>query len=154
MKIKIKAESKNFIMPKKAHSTDACYDVFASEIETKVNESGTETVVVKLGFSTEIPEGYKGVLVPRSSLTNTTWIMQNSPGQIDAGYLGIWQMRFKQLLCFDNETKTVFKQTFPYKVGERVGQIYFEKVLDVELEESIELEESARGKGGFGSTGQ
>jgi len=153
MKIKIKKLSENARVPKKAHTTDACFDVYASEIEVK-DASGVETVVVKLGFSTEIPEGFKGVLVPRSSLTNTTWMMQNSPGQIDASYRGEWQMRFKQLLCFHNETKTPFRQKFPFEVGDRVGQVFFEKVLDIEFEENEGLSDSERGKGGFGHTGK
>jgi dUTP pyrophosphatase len=153
MKIKIKKVSENAQIPKKAHNTDACFDVFASEIKTK-SASGVETVVVKLGFSTEIPEGYKGILVPRSSLTDTTWMMQNSPGQIDESYRGEYQMRFKQLLCFNNDTKDVFKQDFPYKVGDRVGQVYFEKVLETEFEVVKELSDSERGSGGFGSSGK
>lgn len=151
MKVKIQSLRDNTIIPQKAHSTDACFDVTASLIET-VGEGGTETTVVYLGFSTEIPEGYKGVLVPRSSLTKTTWMMQNSPGQVDSGFRGELQMRFKQLLCFDNATKAAFKQPFPYKVGERVGQIYFEQVIDVELETSDKLSSTERGAGGFGST--
>lgn len=150
MKVKFKKVRDNFKIPTKGTDNAACFDVYASEID---DFDGVSTIVY-LGFKTEIPEGYKGVLVPRSNFTKTTWMMQNSPGQIDSDYRGEWQMRFKQLLVFDNITKEIYRELFPYKVGERVGQIYFEKVLDVEIEQSTSLSETDRDEGGFGSTGK
>lgn len=142
-KIKIKP-LEGYIQPVKANTSDACYDVYASRIEVdQMNGKAT----IYLGFSTEIPEGWKGVLVPRSSQTKTYWAMLNSPGQIDSGYRGEWMIKLTYVPNLNNVL-------FPFKVGDRVAQMYFERVNEVELEEVKELGDSERGEGGFGSTGK
>ena len=142
IKIKIKLLSGGKL-PVKATIDAACYDVYAREIEV---DAGYINAKIKLGFSTEIPKGYKGVLVPRSSFTNKGWVMANSPGQIDSDYRGEWMMKLESL------DSTGFD--FPFNEGDRVGQMYFEKVLDTELEITEDLSETERGDGGFGSTGK
>ena len=100
-----------------------------------------------LGFSTEIPPGFKGILVPRSSIAKTNWFLANSIGIIDADYRGEWMMVLKTV-------GSVIYDALPFGVGERCAQIYFERVNDVEIEETIELSDTVRGSGGFGSTGK
>jgi dUTP pyrophosphatase len=102
---------------------------------------------VGLGFKTEIPVGYKGIIVPRSNLTKYDWVLNNSFGIIDADYRGEWKAVFTSL------KGTITENQFPYGVGERVAQIYFEPVMIADLTQVHELEESERGEGGFGSTG-
>lgn len=143
MTIKFKKLHELFELPNKAVESDACFDVKATRIEYKSDG----LVICYLGFSTEIPTGYKGVIVPRSSLTNTIWVMQNSPGQVDSGYRGEWQVRFR---CIDKSGNPVF----PFTIGDRVAQIYFEPVLCVNLALVEELVDTQRGSGGFGSTGK
>lgn len=138
MKIKIKKLHPLAKIPLKGTKEASCADVYATEIEHNNDE-----ITIKLGFSTEIPNGYKGVIVPRSSITKTTWIMQNSPAQIDSDYRGEWMIKLKNIDITDS----------PYKVGDRVAQIFFEKIVDYEFEEVEELVETERGQGGFGSTG-
>jgi len=77
-------------------------------------------------------------------------VLNHSFGVIDSDYRGEWMAIFTSIYGapFLNEY-----QPFPYKIGERVAQIYFEKVLDVEFEEVEHLDSSERGEGGFGSTG-
>jgi dUTP pyrophosphatase len=70
--------------------------------------------------------------------------MNNSIGIIDSDYRGEWMCIFTPIGNYSQ---------FPYSVGERVAQIYFEKVEDVEFVDANELESSERGTGGFGSTG-
>ena len=104
-------------------------------------------MVIGLGFKTEIPRGYRGVLIPRSNLTKHPWMMNNSMGIIDADYRGEWKMILTPL------NGDLITNALPYGTGDRVGQIYFEAVTPVEFIEVDELSETERGTGGFGSTG-
>jgi dUTP pyrophosphatase len=142
MKIKIKLLNRNGKIPTKAHKTDACYDVYAASV---LFDEENQTVVYGLGFATEIPVGYKGIIVPRSSFTKTNWVMQNTPAQVDASYRGEWIVKFK---CVDYAVEA------PFKENERIAQIFFEKVLDIEFEEVDTLTNTERGSGGFGSSGK
>lgn len=126
--------------PIKGSAHAACYDVYAHSI-TNINDG---KVKIGLGFATEIPVGWKGIIVPRSNLTKYTWVMNNSFGVIDSDYRGEWMVIF---------TPIGNNFGFPYQVGERVAQIYFEKVEEVELSKVAEIASSDRGAGGFGSTG-
>jgi dUTP pyrophosphatase len=140
--IKIKKLVENFTLPTKGNNDDsnACYDVIAYSID--ITEDYIE---YGLGFSTEISKGYKGVIVPRSSISKYDLIQCNSPAQIDSNYRGEWKVRFK-----------VTKRENPkiYKIGDRVAQIYFEKVNDIVFQEVETLSNSDRGDKGFGSTGK
>jgi dUTP pyrophosphatase len=146
MKIKIKKLHPQAKIPLKATKEAACADVYATDI---FHNSQNE-VKVHLGFSTEIPKGYKGIIVPRSSFTQKGWVMQNSPAQIDSDYRGEWMIKFEAIPVEFAETYP----TFPYIKGDRVAQIFFEKIVDYEFEEVKEVQVSERGSGGFGSTGK
>ena len=153
MKIKIKRLNENAVIPVFATKGAACADVVATEII----KQDSYNVTVKLGFATQIPEGYKGVVVPRSSFTQKGWVMQNSPAQIDSDYRGEWMLKF-QAVPFDaistrHGLVDLLPDNFPYKEGDRVAQVYFEKVLQAEFEDVTELDQTDRGEGGFGSTG-
>ena len=163
MKIKIKRLNPDIPIPKKESGGAVCMDVHVSQIITQHNSS----VTVLLGFATEIEKGYKGCIVPRSSFTQKGWIMQNSPAQIDSDYRGEWMIKFQaiphhlsdELIDAIKEDKTfpyiddeLIYPKFPYKVGDRCAQIYFEKEENCEFEEVLELSNTVRGEGGFGST--
>jgi len=143
LKIKLQKVTEDAHMPIKGTPDAACYDVYAHSITSSENGK----VKVGLGFKTEIPKGYKGILVPRSNLTKFRWILNNSYGVIDSDYRGEWMAIFTQI---DNNDSN---DTFPYGVGDRVAQIYFEEVLPISFDVVPELEESDRGELGFGSTG-
>lgn len=153
LKVKFKRLNENAKLPMYATKGAACADVVATEIINK----DSYNVTVKLGFATEIPEGYKGVVVPRSSFTQKGWVMQNSPAQIDSDYRGEWMLKF-QALTFDAISTRhglidLLPNGFPYEVGDRVAQVYFEKIEQAEFIETDELVSTERGDGGFGSTG-
>ena len=153
MKIKFRRLNENAVVPVFATKGAACADVVATEIV----KQDSYNVTVKLGFATEIPEGYKGVVVPRSSFTQKGWVMQNSPAQIDSDYRGEWMLKF-QALTFDaistrHNLIDLLPEDFPYEVGDRVAQVYFEKVEQAEFVVVDDLESTQRGEGGFGSTG-
>ena len=143
-------------MPEKTHISDSCYDVIAREVIH--NE---RYITYKLGFKTEIPEGYEGLVLPRSSIRKYDLVMTNSPGIIDESYRGEWEASFKigmpNLTLNDDELKDSYGDNGPviYKVGDKVAQIKF-----IKKEESQEFElgkvsnDTERGEGGFGSTGK
>jgi len=148
MKIKIKKLHPQAKIPFKSTKEAACADVYATEIAM----NGDIKCKVKLGFSTEIPLGFKGIIVPRSSFTQRGWIMQNSPAQIDSDYRGEWIIKF-EAIPQGKKLNNLTYNSFPYKVGDRIAQIFFEKVVDYEFKITEDLVETQRGSGGFGSTG-
>ncbi len=147
-------------LPQKMTEKAACYDVFARDI---IKQSD-DCYHVMIGFACTPPPGYKLVLVPRSSITKTQWIMQNSPGIGDEDFHHEYQMRFRAFPTEVNEEALVVTQygtvnnyeltypEFPYKVGDRVGQIFLQKVENIEFEIVDKIEQSTNRTGGFGST--
>lgn len=132
------------------------WDVTATEVLTL--EEKPDYVVVKTGLKMQPPTGYKIRIVPRSSLTNTHWIIQNSPILGDEDYTGEYEIRFRGLPTggFINPTTGLnfTYDEFPYCSGDRVAQMYLEKVIPITFEEVDELQKTARGESGFGSTGK
>lgn len=140
--IKIEKVHPRAELPKKAHSTDAGYDLVAAD------RNATDMYVeYDLGFRTEIPEGYYAEIVPRSSISNYDMIMCNAPGIIDSAYRGNWKVRFKVVKDRRNT-----KRANIYKQGERIAQVIFRKEEQVSFEEASVSKISERGTGGFGST--
>ena len=147
LKIKLQKITEDARMPIKGNAEAACYDVYAHSITV----SNDGKVTVGLGFKTEIPKGYKGIIVPRSNLTKYFWVLNNSFGVIDSDYCGEWMAIFTQVPILSGIVSGT--TSFPYGVGDRVAQIYFEEVLPISFDVVPELEQSDRGEAGFGSTG-
>lgn len=127
-------------MPQKAHASDAGFDLVA----TRVGFEGG-LWVCHCGLAFEIPEGYVGLVFPRSSVVKTNMRLSNAVGVIDSHYRGEVTARFD----------IAGNSDFPkYQVGERFAQIVFMRLPDVALVESDELSETDRGDGGYGSTGK
>jgi len=145
MNIKFKRLTENAIAPVKAHAADAGFDLTCSSITTEINERGQLIIVYHTGLAFEIPEGYFGALVPRSSIANKTLTLTNCIGVIDAGYRGEVMAKMKA-------TTDVIPAV--YKEGERFAQLLILPVPEVQFEESTELSESDRGENGYGSTDQ
>ena len=143
MTIKFKRLSENAIAPVKAHSTDAGFDLTCTDVTTEINENGQVVIVYHTGLSLEIPEGYFGALVPRSSIAKKPLLLTNAFGVIDSGYRGEIIGKFK-----------VTTDSVPsvYKPGERICQLLILPVPDVQFEESETLCETDRGEGSYGST--
>lgn len=149
MEIKIKKLVPVASIPERATEFAGGWDVKATDLEFVYSD----LVIYKLGFALELPPGYKVTIVPRSSITKTGWIMQNSPGLGDPDYRGEYQIRFRALPKQEVYSNRLFYPTIPYKIGERVGQIYIEKIIPIEFIEVENLSETNRGSGGFGHTG-
>lgn len=137
LNIKIKKVRQEAIIPTKAHATDAGYDLYASSCHY---ENGL--VCYGTGIAVEIPQGYVGLVFPRSSIANTHLALSNSVGVIDSGYRG--------------EIKAKFRKggTRGYNVGDRIAQLIIMPYPEVVFEEVEELSESDRGTGGYGSSGK
>lgn len=148
MNIKILKLSPTAQIPQKAHENDACFDVFCDRIE-RVSDA---FFIAYLGFALEIPIGWKGVLVPRSSFTKYKWLVQNSPGQIDCDYRGELQFRFRAIASYLHDDCIKY-DAFPFNVGDRIGQLYFEPVHQVDFTQIEKLTPTVRSENGFGSTG-
>ncbi|MBR1803711.1 MAG: dUTP diphosphatase [Muribaculaceae bacterium] len=139
MKVKIKRLTEDAVIPKKAHLTDAGFDLYASR--TEINDRGHW--VCHSDISLEIPQGYVGLLFPRSSICKTSLSLTNGVGVIDAGYRG--------------EITAEFRQTgfgLPYNKGDRFAQLIIIPFPEIEFEEVDELSKSDREGGGYGSTGR
>ena len=152
MKVKIKKFHKDAVLPKRATELAGGWDVVVTEI---IKESD-DFVICNLGFGLQPPDNYKITLVPRSSLTKTHWILQNSPGLGDADFVNEYSFRFRCIPFkidsgFGNVRDSFIFEPFPYKVGDRIGQIYLEEVIPIEFEEVEELTKTQR-TGGWGST--
>lgn len=147
VEVKLKKLSKKAIIPKKAFPTDACFDLVATSVEY---DTVNRCYIYGTGIALEIPEGYKAHIYPRSSNRKTDCYMANHVGVIDCHYRGELMVSFKDV----NTEAIVCEANAPYKVGNKIAQICFEKVIEAEFEEVNELSETDRGEGGHGSTGE
>ena len=138
MKINIKKLSSLAVSPWKAHLTDAGFDLYATS--KHYDENGN--VVYGCGLAFEIPEGYMGLVFPRSSNARTSLLLSNSVGVIDSGYRGEVTAKFKKLYPGEE-----------YKIGERFAQLIILPIPSVVFNLVDELSDSERGTGGYGSTG-
>lgn len=152
--IKFKRIHPKAVIPQHMTLGAACIDLVATEIEY-VDE---DKVIVKFGFSTEFSDAYKVLIMPRSSFTHKSWIMQNSPGVVDSDYRGEWMCKFQAIPVGVDfkplstvQPKLVYED-FPYKVGNRILQASIEVNIHMKFKEVQELSETSRGEGGFGST--
>ena len=114
-------------------------------VATTIISNDMERVTYGLGIALEIPEGFVGLIFPRSSIRNMELVLSNSVGVVDAGYRGEIQATFNKRSGMNSKA---------YQVGDRVCQIVILPHPIVQLVEVDELSDSERGSGGFGSTGK
>lgn len=116
-----------------------------ANLEKSVTIKPLERTMVPTGLFIELPEGFEAQIRPRSGLAAKKGItVLNSPGTIDADYRG----EIKVILV------NLSNENFTIENGERIAQMVISKHERVIWEETIELAETARGAGGFGSTGK
>ena len=131
------------LMPTRAHDGDAGLDLYASE---SAHIGPGERWSVGTGIALEIPAGHAGLVLPRSGLAREHGIsLVNSPGLIDAGYRG--EVR---VLLLNNDPA----ETFRVEPGDRIAQLVLTPIGLAEPVEATALADSARGEGGFGSSGR
>lgn len=130
-----------FIMPTKASDKAGAFDIFMPESGEVTGESR----LVGLGFAAAVPEGHVGLLLPRSSSGAKHGLeLNNTCGVIDSDYRGEWKAAMK--------TKSGIP--FKWEAGDRVLQFLIVPIANVQLTQVESLDETQRGAGGFGSTGQ
>jgi|TARA_B110000211_G_scaffold163779_1_gene184901 dUTP pyrophosphatase len=143
-KIQIKKLSNSVSTPKYETAGSSGMDV-AAHIEDNIIINPGEKALVSTGLSISIPVGYEVQIRPRSGLAAKKSItVLNSPGTIDADYRG----EIKVILI------NLGKEKFVVKNGERIAQMVVCPVIQASLDEVNELSDTARGVGGFGSTGK
>lgn len=142
MEVKIKKLHAAAVIPSYSKLGDAAMDLTAISIEK--DDDGN--AVYGTGLAIEIPDGYVGLLFPRSSNSKTHLYLTNHVGVIDSGYRGEIKFKFRPI--------NGFVDARVYAKYDRVGQLIILPYPQIELVESDELSDSERGDGGFGSTGK
>jgi len=163
MIIKIKKMGRNVKLPTKQREGDAGYDAyiygFQKYTQNKINKNKNpvnlnrseyileplERVDCRLGFATEIPEGYYAQIVPRSGLAIWNGLtVLNTPATIDSGFRNEWMVIIVNIS--DKKVKLI--------VGDRICQIIIRKLVEFEFKEVKKLNKSERNLNGLGSTGK
>ncbi len=131
------------VMPTRAHPGDAGLDLVAVEAATLAPGGGRATVGT--GIAVEVPEGWAGLVCPRSGLAARHGIgVVNGPGVVDAGYRG--EVR---VVLLNSDPR----EPFEIAPGDRIAQLVLTPVLLADVVEVEELAVATRNAGGFGSTG-
>ena len=145
LKIKIKSINNDISTPSYETSSSAGLDLRAYLPEGNIKLSPKETKLIGTGLYFEIPEGFEVQIRPRSGLALKDGVsVLNSPGTIDADYRGEIGVI---LVNLSNDIFTINN-------GDRVAQMVIAKHERAEWNEVINLSETSRGEGGFGSTGR
>lgn len=140
--IRVKRLDPGLPLPMRAHAGDAGADLYAAQ---DVTLQPGERALVGTGIAIALPIGTVGLIHPRSGLAaNHGLTVVNSPGTIDAEYRG------ELKVCLLN---TDLREPIEITRGMRIAQLVVQRVELVEFAEVDELEDTARGAGGYGSTG-
>lgn len=142
LKVEIKLLDKVIAPPDQAYHGDAGVDL-QSRID--VDLAPGERALVPTGVAIAIPDGHAGFVQPRSGLAVHHGIsLVNAPGLIDSKYRGEISV-----IMINHDPA----QTFSVKRGEKIAQLVIQEILTPEFEVVDELDKTARGDGGFGSSG-
>jgi dUTP pyrophosphatase len=141
VELRIRLLDKQLPLPAYAHDGDAGLDLVAAE---SLELSPGERAAVSTGIAVAIPDGWVGLVHPRSGLAIRSGLtVVNAPGTIDAGYRG----EVKVLLV------NLGRESVEISRGDRIAQLVLQRVGYAEVVEVDDLDETTRGEGGFGSTG-
>lgn len=141
---RILSHAKDLPLPFYQTPHSAGMDLYAA-VEEDIHLGSLERCLVPTGLMMAIPEGYEAQIRPRSGLAWKHGIsIPNSPGTIDSDYRG----EIKVMLV------NLSTDTFVITRGMRIAQMVIASVVQMELQVVDSLEETERGEGGFGSTGQ
>ncbi|MGO4948803.1 dUTP diphosphatase [Paenibacillus sp. DRB1-1] len=138
------AGNEDIELPRKMSELASGFDLYAAVQEDLVLEPG-KRCLVPTGFAIAMPAGLEAQIRPRSGLALKHGITcLNTPGTIDADYRG----EIKVLLI------NLGEESFTITRNERIAQMVFQVVPEVELKQVDQLSETVRGAGGFGHTGR
>ena len=142
MEVKIKKLHPDAVIPVYSKPGDAGLDLTA----TSISSDSYDNIVYGTGLAIEIPDGYVGLLFPRSSNSKTDLYLTNHVGVVDSGYRGELMFKFRPINGIVDASI--------YAVGDRIGQLMILPYPSIKFVETDELSDSDRGEGGFGSTGK
>jgi dUTP pyrophosphatase len=156
MKVKFKKLHDLAVLPSYAKPGDAGMDITTIEDGSMIrSENGQDLwyyVRYKTGLAVEIPEGFVGLLFPRSSISKYALFSSNAVAVIDSGYRGEMECRFKIDAGIVSDSRFCMPNPAVYKKGDRIGQLVILPYPIIEPEFVDELSTSERGTGGFGSS--
>lgn len=141
MLVKIKKLREDAVIPEYAKQGDAGLDLVAT---SRTWNDEMQCWIYGTGLAIEIPEGYVGLLFPRSSIRKYGLILSNHVGVVDSGYRGEIMLTFRPALEGGAHI---------YNVGDKVAQLIIMSYPSIKLIEAENLSETERGEGGHGSTG-
>jgi dUTP pyrophosphatase len=141
MQVKIKKLTDYATIPSYAKNGDAGMDLTAIT-KVDISTSKEDFIEYGTGLAIEIPEGYVGLIYPRSSISKYGLMLANSVGVIDSGYRGEIILRFKKTCGLAKS----------YNIDDKIGQLVIIPYPLIQLKEVNELSDTERGNGGFGST--
>ena len=145
MKVNVKKLDSNAVLPTYARHGDAGMDLTATS--KSYDEHGNVCYGTSLAF--EIPNGFVGLLFPRSSNTKKDLILGNSVGVLDSGYRCEVVFKFRPVMPLERDIEFGPRE---HEIGDRIGQIIIMPYPQVEFNLVDELSSSDRGVGAFGST--
>lgn len=155
MIVKIKKLNENAVIPFKKHpEEDACYDLIATSCKYNADKDRFE---YGLGFATEFTPDWEAEIRPRSTNTKKDCYIPNTPPTIDSNYRGEWLIMFKHRVPFDILFPTgdrelnileMENELAPYKVGEAIAQVKFNRVEHTDWIEVDKLSDTDRGADG------
>ena len=141
--ILIKRLSKNVTLPRYETEDSSGLDL-AADIDKQIKILPGKSEIIPTGLAVAIPKNFEIQIRPRSGLAAKNQVsVLNTPGTIDADYRG----EIKVILI------NLGNETFKIEKGLRIAQMVVCPVVQAQLQEVDDLEETKRGKGGFGSTG-
>lgn len=146
MQVRFKKLNPAAVIPQYAKPGDAGLDLTAQTFEhilTHTNGGDVHFLQYGTGLAVEIPEGFVGLVFPRSSISDMGVLLSNSVGVIDSGYRGEIKARFKY---------TGRPSERVYQPGDRIAQLLILPYPKISPVEAVELTSTARGVGGFGSS--
>jgi len=157
MDVKYNKLNKEGKEPFQANSSDAGYDLFSTEY---VTIEPFQRRLISTGINVEIPEGFYGRIAPRSGLACKKGI-DVMAGVIDSGYRGeikvlLINLNFEGYNLKPNAFEAMFGSAnkIDIKPGDRIAQLIIERCYKVDWKKMKTLENSERGQGGFGSSGE
>ena len=152
MIVRIKKLVPSAVIPRYAMTGDAGMDLVA----TSMSYDDDGNIVYGVGLAFEIPQGYVGLVFPRSSNAKKDILLSNAVGVVDSGYRGEVKLKYKPSVrygAYGDVTMSRFGGSL-YEVGDRIGQIIIMPYPQIEFEEAEELSQTDRGSGGYGHTGK
>lgn len=143
MILKVKKLRDGAVLPSKAYPGDAGFDLVAAEVRYFGDGTSLARTWIFFGISVEIPEGYVGLIFPRSSIYRTQVRLSNCVGVIDSGYRGELRAVFDIVRYTD---------AIRYRRGDKCAQLVILPLPLFEVVEAEELSSTERGGNGFGSS--